>query len=115
LLLMIVQGKVVLAGTPYLAGSSLQMPQGIANLVRFADLTLAQAVQMASLNPAQFLGQAQAVGHLGAGQAANLVVFAWDEEHSLLTVRETIARGRWCTEASEGQWRGISSSSTRGP
>src|ERR1017187_3658646 len=46
-------GRVVLAGTDRLAGSALHMHRGIENLMRFAGLSLADAVRMATLNPAR--------------------------------------------------------------
>jgi N-acetylglucosamine-6-phosphate deacetylase len=46
-------GRVVLAGQDRLAGSALRMDRGIANLIRLAGLTLAEAVQMATANAAR--------------------------------------------------------------
>ena len=49
-------GRVVLAGTDRLAGSALNMRRGVENLMRLAGLTLADAVRMATDNPARALG-----------------------------------------------------------
>src|ERR1017187_6221299 len=46
-------GRVVLAGTDRLAGSALHMHRGIENLMRLAGLPLADAVRMATVNPAR--------------------------------------------------------------
>jgi N-acetylglucosamine-6-phosphate deacetylase len=46
-------GRVVLAGTARLAGSALKMHHGVGNLMRLAGLSLAEAVRMASVNPAR--------------------------------------------------------------
>jgi N-acetylglucosamine-6-phosphate deacetylase len=46
-------GRVVLAGQDRLAGSALRMDHGIANLMRLAGLTLAEAVRMATVNAAR--------------------------------------------------------------
>jgi N-acetylglucosamine-6-phosphate deacetylase len=46
-------GRVVLAGTNRLAGSALHMHHGIANVMRLAGLSLAEAVRMATENPAR--------------------------------------------------------------
>jgi N-acetylglucosamine-6-phosphate deacetylase len=43
-------GRVVLAGTDRLAGSALSMNRGVANLMRLAGLSLADAVRMATVN-----------------------------------------------------------------
>ena len=46
-------GRVVLAGQDRLAGSALRMDRGIENLVRLTGLSLAEAVAMATTNPAR--------------------------------------------------------------
>jgi len=46
-------GRVVLAGTDRLAGSALHMHRGVENLMRLAGLSLADAVRMATINPAR--------------------------------------------------------------
>jgi N-acetylglucosamine-6-phosphate deacetylase len=46
-------GRVVLAGTDRLAGSALHMHRGVENLMRLAGLSLADAIRMATLNPAR--------------------------------------------------------------
>jgi len=46
-------GRVVLAGTDRLAGSSLHMHRGVENLMRLAGLSLADAIRMATINPAR--------------------------------------------------------------
>ncbi|HOL73407.1 MAG TPA: amidohydrolase family protein [Bryobacteraceae bacterium] len=45
--------RVVLAGGTRLAGSALRMDRGIENLMRLAGLTLAEAVRLATVNPAR--------------------------------------------------------------
>jgi N-acetylglucosamine-6-phosphate deacetylase len=49
-------GRVSLPGTPYLAGSALTMDKAIQNAVRFAGVTLDDAVAMGSSIPARCLG-----------------------------------------------------------
>ena len=49
-------GKVVLAGTPYLAGAGHLLDVCVANAVRFSDLTLAEAVACAARVPAEIIG-----------------------------------------------------------
>lgn len=51
-------GRVSLAGTPYLAGSSLTLDRAIANTARFTGLPLEEIVPMASTIPAGFIGAA---------------------------------------------------------
>jgi N-acetylglucosamine-6-phosphate deacetylase len=50
-------GRVSLAGTPYLAGSSLTLDRAVGNTVRFTGLPLDEVVAMASSIPAAFLGE----------------------------------------------------------
>lgn len=86
-------GRISLVGTPYLAGSCLEMYRGVANLVRFSDLTLTQALTVSATNPARLLGLGDRVGQVAVGQRADLIVFDWEEETCRLTVRQTIAGG----------------------
>jgi N-acetylglucosamine-6-phosphate deacetylase len=65
-------GRVVLAGTDRLAGSSLKMNDGVANLMRMAQLNLKDAVQMATINPARMAGIPCG---LRVGFPADLVLF----------------------------------------
>lgn len=50
-------GAVRLAGTPYLAGAALELPQAIVNTSAWAGVPFATAVEMASLHPARYLAQ----------------------------------------------------------
>ena len=61
--------RVVLAGQDRLAGSALRMDRGVENLMRFAGFTLAQAVQLATINPAAGGPGAGADKGLAAGRA----------------------------------------------
>jgi len=51
------RGRVSLPGTPYLAGSAITLDRAIANTVRFAGVSIDDAVAMASTNPARYLGE----------------------------------------------------------
>jgi N-acetylglucosamine-6-phosphate deacetylase len=65
-------GRVVLAGTDRLAGSALRMCDGVAKLMTMAQLSLKEAVQMATANPARMVGIPSG---LRVGMPADLVVF----------------------------------------
>jgi N-acetylglucosamine-6-phosphate deacetylase len=67
-----------------LAGSDLDMIGAVRNAMSMLDLSLEQAVSIASATPAAFLGLAGERGVIAAGQAADLVLLGDD-----LTVRET--------------------------
>ncbi len=85
--------RVCLPGTPYLAGSVLEMNEAIANTVRFSDATLDDALRMASSNPAELLGLGAELGSIEIGRRADLVLFRWEEDDSPLDVVATIVNG----------------------
>ena len=68
-------GRVVLAGTDRLAGSALDMRRGVENLMRFAGLPLADAVRMATINPARAGKVPGRARGLVAGERADVVQF----------------------------------------
>ena len=86
--------RVCLPGTPYLAGSALEMHDAIGKTVLYSDATLQDALQMASANPAELLGVANRIGSIAQGQTADLVLFDWDEELKKMTVEATIVNGK---------------------
>ncbi len=49
-------GRVAVPGAPNLAGSSLSLDRAVGNTVRFAGVTLDEALAMASTRPAEYLG-----------------------------------------------------------
>lgn len=65
--------RVVLAGQTRLAGSALRMDRGIENLMRLGGLTLADAVRMATLNPARAARIAGRHAGLEAGERGDVV------------------------------------------
>jgi N-acetylglucosamine-6-phosphate deacetylase len=68
-------GRVVLAGTDRLAGSTLHMHRGVENLMRLAGLSLADAVRLATVNPAR-AGKVPGRGlGLVPGERADIVQF----------------------------------------
>lgn len=56
-----------------LAGSDLDMAKAVANAQSMLGVNLAQAVEMAAFNPAQFLGLSHQIGDLEVGKRANMV------------------------------------------
>jgi N-acetylglucosamine-6-phosphate deacetylase len=85
--------RVNLPGTPYLAGSVLEMHEAVANTVRYSDATLHDSLRMASANPAELLGVGEEFGSIEIGRRADLILFHWDEEHSTFDVTATIVNG----------------------
>ena len=68
----------VLAGTDRLAGSALNMAAGVSNLMRIAGLSLAEAVPMATINPAVAGGIEGRPNGIVAGDRADLIAFRVD-------------------------------------
>lgn len=93
-------GRLVIAGQDQLlAGASLPIGVGVANVLRFAGVSLRQAVDMASRGPAELLGLP--VAGLTIGAPADLVQFdlpadAFSSRAATaeFRVRSTIAAGR---------------------
>lgn len=85
------QRRVCLPGTPYLAGSVLEMHEAIAKMALFSGAALEETLRMASRNPAEFLACEARHGVLAPGRRADLVLFRWDGHSDMLDVRATIA------------------------
>jgi N-acetylglucosamine-6-phosphate deacetylase len=80
-------GKVVVSGTPFLAGSGHFTDVCVANVIRTAGVSLAEAIDLASAQPRRLLGLP--VTKLEAGQPADLMLFDW-EPGGDLTVRTVV-------------------------
>jgi N-acetylglucosamine-6-phosphate deacetylase len=80
-------GKVVVPGTSYLAGSWAFTDLCVGNVVRFAGVGLADAVDMAGARPRELLGLPPR--RLEPDQPAELVLFDW-EEGGDMRVRATV-------------------------
>ena len=85
--------RVCLPGTPYLAGSVLEMHEALAKTVHFTDVTLEEVVRMATWNPAELLGVQHRHGALAVGQPANLTLFRWDAPSVTVAVAATVSHG----------------------
>ena len=72
------ENRVQIAGTRQLAGSALRMDRGVENLMSFAGLTLAQALGLATANPARALRLTGRTGFLESGDTADLMLFRFD-------------------------------------
>ena len=85
-------GKLVVAGQQeLLAGSAQELDTCVANAMSFAQVSLKDAIDMASMNPARLLNQE--VVRLRRGSLADLVVFRSPENGEKLNVEATIAGG----------------------
>ena len=74
-----------LVGTEYLAGSAIELARGIENSVRFAGITLEEAVSLATLQPMRLLNTEKRVE-----AQTNLILFEWDAVHCEINLLATI-------------------------
>ncbi len=72
-----------------IAGSILSLDRAVANLARYTDLSLAEVIAAASLNPAMALGIADRKGSLRQGRDADILLLSED-----LIVKNVWQRGR---------------------
>ncbi len=86
--------RVVLAGQERLAGSALRMDRGVENLMRLGELSLADAVRMATVNAARAGGVPGRDRGLEAGDRADFVLFDYDAQRKAIRVRATYVGGR---------------------
>lgn len=85
-------GKIeVVGGGGILAGSALEMPTGIANAMRFAELTLDEAIRLATTQPAVLLGLPDV--RVAEGNRADLVLFDLNPKNGDITVTDTFLMG----------------------
>ena len=73
-----VSGNVCLDEDGRLAGSNIDMASCVRNAMSLLGLSLPEAVRMASLHPAQFLGLSHDLGRIAPGYRANLVLATED-------------------------------------
>jgi N-acetylglucosamine-6-phosphate deacetylase len=74
-----------LVGTEYLAGSAIELARGIENSVRFAGISLKEAVSLATLQPMRLLN---AESHVAS--ETNLILFEWDAAQFKINLIATI-------------------------
>ncbi len=84
-------GRVVLTGTPYLAGAGALLDVCVANALRFTDLSRAQVMACVSAIPARILGLEGRKGHLRVGHDADLTLFRIPETGPLEIVATVCA------------------------
>ncbi|MCW2860599.1 MAG: N-acetylglucosamine-6-phosphate deacetylase [Actinoallomurus sp.] len=83
-------GRLCYPGTPFLAGASRSLADGVATAISMAGLTLATALRLATANPGRFAGGR---GVLRTGAPADLIVFAWQPGDTTLDVRTVLVAG----------------------
>lgn len=68
-------GDVFLTGTTKRAGSILDAYSGLANVISFTGLPLAEAIKMWTVNPAKYLGLDGRIGTIEIGKDADFILF----------------------------------------
>jgi N-acetylglucosamine-6-phosphate deacetylase len=86
-------GRVVVAGQrEYLAGATQPLHVGVTNVMRFADVSLAEAIDMTTVRPADLLQMA--CGRLVPGSPANLIQFHLPTQGCGLQIVSTVSAGQ---------------------
>lgn len=83
-------GRLGTPGTPFLAGAALTLDYCVARAAGMAELSLAEALALATKAPGRFLAGR---GRLEVGAAADLIVFGWQPGADRLDIRTTVSRG----------------------
>jgi len=81
--------RATIKDTDVLAGSVLSLNQAVKNMIEWTGVSVSQAINMASLNPARVLGLEEETGSIQTGKTANLAIF--NKEFGVL---ETVLRGK---------------------
>jgi N-acetylglucosamine-6-phosphate deacetylase len=84
------EGKIVVVGTNLLAGSWAFTDRCIDRVLRYADVSVAEALDMAAARPRQLLGLP--VRTLEPGQPADVILFDWSAGKEF-QLRETVVAG----------------------
>ena len=86
-----VDGRLSLAGTPYLAGAALPLPDMVARAIPMGEIGLADALSLTTLNSGRFVGGR---GRLEVGADADLIRFGWTPGASTLDIDAVLVRGQ---------------------
>jgi N-acetylglucosamine-6-phosphate deacetylase len=70
-----------------LVGSSILLNEGVSRYMKFTGAPLHEAIQAASLNPAEFLGLSSRTGSLEEGKQADIVLFTRDLKRATAAFR----------------------------
>jgi N-acetylglucosamine-6-phosphate deacetylase len=73
-----------------LAGAALPLSACVTNMMRITSCSLAEAVQMASTNPAKSMGLDD-IGEIKAGKRADMILFSI--ENDKMVIQKTIMAG----------------------
>ncbi len=83
-------GKITMPSENVLAAASLPLTLGISNFLQFTSSSIAEAVSLATENPARFLNLNDR-GKLSPGKRADLILFSY--ENSIFKIHKTWIKG----------------------
>ena len=89
-------GRLILAGTEFLAGATLALKDGIMRAVSGGGISLDEALRMATANPGRFVGR---VGTLRPGAAADIIRFTVERDSNKLNIERIWLKGVEWTDA----------------
>ncbi|MGQ7847507.1 N-acetylglucosamine-6-phosphate deacetylase [Granulosicoccus sp. 3-233] len=84
-------GRLSVADTPFLAGAAKPLPDGVAYCASLGNLSLGEALDMASAHPGEYLNQPQS---LSVGQIADVIRFNWQPGDPTLKMTKVIKAGQ---------------------
>ena len=82
-----------LVGTEYLAGSAIALVRGVENSVKFAGISLSQAVSLGTQNPIRLLDIDLGFGRQNQDIEMDLIIFEWDPQTCKMDLKTTILSG----------------------
>jgi len=89
-------GHLGVEGTPYLAGAGHLLDWALAHMIKFAGLSLKDAVKLCTRNPAKLLGLSEKTGTLDTGAPADFTLFRFTPGMDRIIVERTIKGGKEC-------------------
>jgi N-acetylglucosamine-6-phosphate deacetylase len=84
-------GRLSVAGTPYLAGAARSLGENVAIAIKMAGLSLSDSLAMATGNSGRF---AAGRGRLEPGSPADLIRFSWQPGARSLGIETTLVMGK---------------------
>jgi N-acetylglucosamine-6-phosphate deacetylase len=82
--------RVELTSSRRLAGSALTMDRGLEKLIRFAGISLYDALRMGTMNAARHTHMAKRQGFFEPGDLADLMLFDYDRESGDIAIQNTV-------------------------
>lgn len=83
-----------LLGTEYLAGSAIELARGVENTIRYANISLRDAVSLATSQPLRLLGIENEMLTPENDNALDMIIFEWDSEKCKMDLKMTILSGQ---------------------